>query len=509
MREQFKRKWKFVIPMLLWCIVGVVNHGMNEVQAEWYGEYGKYGEYTYDVLYTGTVEISHYDGSDTEIVIPSVIDGKSVTSIGSRVFCNCSSLSSIKVNAGNEIYDSRDNCNAIIEKSSDTLIIGCNTTIIPSSVTSIGEFAFDNYESLSNIELPSSVTSIEYRAFSDCSSLSSMEIPANVTLIGDGAFANCSSLSSIEIPASVVDIGARAFSGCSNLSNIKIPSSVTSIEWYAFYDCPSTMVVWTEKDSYAEEWADENGYQVKYIGEDSPSDDENKENSEPSSEENNNNPETPSKSDNTETTTQENNNQTTEATPAETPTTKPSTTTQSTNPSVITQASKGSVLQSKTLKCKVKVLSEDINNPTVEYKGTTNKKSTKIKVPDTVTVDGVTYKVIKVADSALSGNKKVTSVTIGKNVTAIGKNAFKNCTKLKSVDIKSTVLNQIGANAFNGDKKLTKITLKSTKLTKKSVGKNALKGTNKKLVIKVPKKKVSTYKKYFAGKGNKTVKVKK
>jgi polyisoprenoid-binding protein YceI len=100
-------------------------------------------------------------------------------------------------------------------------------------------------------------------------------------------------------------------------------------------------------------------------------------------------------------------------------------------------------------------------------------------------VDGITYQVTSIANNAFAGNKKLTSVTIGKNITKIGKNAFKNCKKLK------------------------KITVKSTQLTKKSIGKNALKGTNKNLTIKVPKKKVSDYKKYFKGKGNKTVKVKK
>lgn len=145
---------------------------------------------------------------------------------------------------------------------------------------------------------------------------------------------------------------------------------------------------------------------------------------------------------------------------------------------------------------------------TVTYKGVTKKIKT-VKVPDKVTIDGITYKVTSIADNALANNKKVTKVVIGKNVTSIGKNAFKKCTKLKTVEIKSTKLNKIGANAFYGAKKLTKITLKTTKLTKKSIGKNALKGTNKKLVIKVPKSKVKTYKTYFKNKGNKTVKVKK
>ena len=114
-----------------------------------------------------------------------------------------------------------------------------------------------------------------------------------------------------------------------------------------------------------------------------------------------------------------------------------------------------------------------------------------------------------IADNALAKNTKITKVTVGKNVISIGKNAFKNCNNLKTVEVKSTALNKIGANAFSGDKKLTKITLKTTQLTKKLIGKNALKGTNNKLVIKVPKKMVSKYQTYFKGKGNTTVKVKK
>lgn len=106
-------------------------------------------------------------------------------------------------------------------------------------------------------------------------------------------------------------------------------------------------------------------------------------------------------------------------------------------------------------------------------------------------------------------NKKLTKVTIGKNVKTIGESAFSGCTKLKTVTIHSTALTKIGDCAFMGDKKLTKITLKTTKLNKKSIGISALKGTNKKLVIKAPKKKVSAYKKYFKGKGNKTIKVQK
>ncbi len=101
------------------------------------------------------------------------------------------------------------------------------------------------------------------------------------------------------------------------------------------------------------------------------------------------------------------------------------------------------------------------------------------------------------------------SITLPKNLYWIASDTFAYCTSLKSVTILSKDFDYIGNGAFEGCKKLKTITIKSTKLTKKFIGKNALKGTNKKLTIKVPKKMVKKYKSYFKNKGNKTVKVKK
>ena len=123
------------------------------------------------------------------ITIPS-----SVTSIGYGALSECLSLSSIIVDSNNSQYDSRDNCNAIIETSTKTLIVGCKDTIIPSSVTSIGELAFTGCISLQNITIPSSITSIGYGAFYDCTNLQSVTIPSSVINIGAGAFAECTNL---------------------------------------------------------------------------------------------------------------------------------------------------------------------------------------------------------------------------------------------------------------------------------------------------------------------------
>ena len=146
--------------------------------------------------------------------LSSVTIPASVSYIGYSTFVSCNSLNSIVVESGNTTYDSRNNCNAIIETASNTLITGCQSTIIPETVTTIGEQAFYNCDGLTTIAIPNSVTSIGYYAFAGCENLSSVDLGNGVTTISGRAFEYCYAMTSVTIPASVTEIGSWAFYDC-------------------------------------------------------------------------------------------------------------------------------------------------------------------------------------------------------------------------------------------------------------------------------------------------------
>ena len=167
--------------------------------------------------------------------------------------------------------------------------------------------------------------------------------------------------------------------------------------------------------------------------------------------------------------------------PSESPSQKPSGSPSQQPGQDIKVPAKGTKLTAKGASYQVTSAAE--KNPTVVYKGSKKQKAS-VTIPDTVTIDKVTYKVTSIAANAFKNNKKLKKVVIGKNVTKIGKKAFYGCSKLK------------------------KITVKTTKLTKKNVGRQAFKGIHKKAAFKVPKKKISSYRKVFRARGAaKTTKV--
>lgn len=157
----------------------------------------------------------------------------SVVNIGGNIFGSCSSLASIKVDDNNTVYDSREQCNAIITTTTNELIAGCANTIIPNTVTSIGAGAFVG-SGLKSITIPNSVTNIGPYGFGWCSSLLSVNFPERLKTISESMFIACPSLTAIVIPNNVDSIGERAFNCCTGLTSVIIGDNVKAIGMYAF-----------------------------------------------------------------------------------------------------------------------------------------------------------------------------------------------------------------------------------------------------------------------------------
>lgn len=158
-------------------------------------------DYEYTENQNGSITITDYLGTDTDIVIPAEIDGKSVTQIGWKAFAYNEDIVSVK---------------------------------IPESVTVIDIDAFSNCTSLSSVLLSPNLESIEDAAFSYCTKLSSISLPPNLNYIGYSVFMNCTELSEIVLPESLTYLGAHAFENCAALKYIKIPSKITEIDWATF-----------------------------------------------------------------------------------------------------------------------------------------------------------------------------------------------------------------------------------------------------------------------------------
>ena len=219
----------------------------------------------------------------------------SVTTIGDGAFSGCGGLISIMVEEGNPTYDSRDNCNALIETAKDSLIRGSNNTIIPQSVKAIAPYAFSGCNGLTSITIPSGIKSIGEYAFNGCAGPNLLSIkveegntvydsrnncnalietatdslilgckntiiPDEVTAIAPYAFSSCSDITSFIIPNSVRYIGDCAFVNCSNLSSVVLGNSVKVIGSFAFSGNHNLTNVY----SYAEQVPDARGQYGNY-----------------------------------------------------------------------------------------------------------------------------------------------------------------------------------------------------------------------------------------------------
>lgn len=172
--------------------------------------------------------------------LESIRISASVSKIGSRMFAGCPNLKSIVVEEGNEKYDSRENCNAIVETATNTLVCGTENSTIPSTITAIGNGAFAE-TGLKNIVIPEGVTSIELQAFENCQDLESVTLPQSLKKLGYHVFAN-SGLTSLVIPEGITYLPQGTFNGCKNLETVTLPTTLETIEYNAFSNSGLTSI---------------------------------------------------------------------------------------------------------------------------------------------------------------------------------------------------------------------------------------------------------------------------
>ncbi len=398
--------------------------------------------------------------------LESITIPASVTNVGQEegsVFRGCVGLASITVEEGNPKYDSRENCNAIIDKKTNTLVYGCKNTVIPESVAHIAAIAF----------------------------------------------VECRGLTSIIIPKGVEDIGGFAFEDCSNLTSITIPSSVTAIGQGAFWNHSKELTIYGTAGSYADTYAKQNNIKFSPITEEPPQPQPQPAEKKtitakdatitPTSYTYNGKAKKPAVTVKVDGTTLKNGTDYTVS--------YKNNINAGTAKAIITGKGnyQGTVTKTFTITIR-KGTSHTVGaykyqvtaSGKVTLTGTQNKKATKVKVPKTVKIGGKNFKVTALGKNAFRKNTKITSVEIGDNVKIIGISAFEGCTRLTKATIGKGV-SEISRNAFKGCRKLGSITIKSSTL--KKVGSNALKGIKSTARIKVPKKKLSSYQKLFWNKG--------
>jgi hypothetical protein len=169
----------------------------------------------------------------TDLYIPSNLE-----SIYTGCFDNCV-FNTIKVSPNNTVFDSRNNCNAIIESSSNTIIKGSNNTIIPNTITTISDRAFHNCKGITSLTIPDSVTSIGEGAFAVCSNLRELILPQNLVSVDESSFSSCTSLTRIEMPKFVKIIYEDCFCGCTSLKTVILGENISKLYEGCFQRCTS------------------------------------------------------------------------------------------------------------------------------------------------------------------------------------------------------------------------------------------------------------------------------
>ena len=180
------------------------------------------------------IESSTFDYCES---LASVVIGKSVKTIGSGAFRDCHKLVSMTVDTDNQWLDSRDGCNSVIETNSNTLILGTQTTVIPASVTAIGNEAFVGCWGLQSIVIPEGVTTIGRMAFYGCRNMAEIVFLGTITSIGEWALGSCDKLTQVDLPEGLQELSSFLFFHDDSLARVSIPNTVTKIGHQAFYFC--------------------------------------------------------------------------------------------------------------------------------------------------------------------------------------------------------------------------------------------------------------------------------
>lgn len=208
----------------VFCIPSVIEYEGKTYQISRIAQRGFAGnaDIKHLVIDEGIKQI-HEEAFSCCINLQSIRIPASIVNIEELVFDKCYNLKSIIVAPTNEDYDSRDNCNAIIETGREILIAACSQSRIPSSVTSIGVGAFAGCLNLEDITIPEGITHIEDLAFSDCENLKHISLPQSLEHIGQYVFWGCSSLQSIIIPQNVKEISyGGLFRNCTQLKSLTV-----------------------------------------------------------------------------------------------------------------------------------------------------------------------------------------------------------------------------------------------------------------------------------------------
>ena len=206
------------------------------------------------ILEEDEVTIKGYEGKESDLEIPSKIDGHKVTKIGENAFDGNEEIINVTIPDSVKTIDlyAFYNCTSL------------ETVSIPESVTSIGEGAFANCTALNTINLPSKIKTISYGLFASCSNLTKIEIPSKVTSIDGYAFYACTSLKDVNIPEGVTSIGESAFYYCVGLENLELSKNVTEIGDYAFENC-TNLTITGYNNTKVKTYATENSIPFKTI----------------------------------------------------------------------------------------------------------------------------------------------------------------------------------------------------------------------------------------------------